>query len=145
MATEYHHGVRVIEINGGVRPIRTVATAVIGVVCTGEDADPALFPLDRPVLLTDVLGAIGKAGTEGTLRATLQAIADQANAITVVVRVSWSLLPREKSTSPSPRSSRRRWCCVPRWKPTLPLAAPSRSSATTARRRCVREGPSRFA
>ncbi|EKT4078584.1 phage tail sheath protein [Stenotrophomonas maltophilia] len=88
MATDYHHGVRVIEINGGIRPIRTVATAVIGVVCTAQDADAALFPLDRPVLLTDVLGAIGKAGTGGTLRATLQAIADQANAITVVVRVA---------------------------------------------------------
>lgn len=88
MATDYHHGVRVIEINGGVRPIRTVATAVVGVVCTAQDADATLFPLDRPVVLTDVLGAIGKAGTSGTLRATLQAIADQANAITVVVRVA---------------------------------------------------------
>ncbi len=88
MATDYHHGVRVIEINGGVRPIRTIATAVIGIVCTGEDADATLFPLDRPVLLTDVLGAIGKAGATGTLRPTLQAIADQANAITVVVRVA---------------------------------------------------------
>lgn len=88
MATDYHHGVRVIEINGGVRPIRTVATAVVGVVCTAQDADATLFPLNRPVLLTDVLGAVGKAGTSGTLRATLQAIADQANAITVVVRVA---------------------------------------------------------
>lgn len=88
MATDYHHGVRVIEINGGVRPIRTIATAVIGIVCTGEDADATLFPLDRPVLLTDVLGAIGKAGATGTLRPTLQAVADQANAITVVVRVA---------------------------------------------------------
>lgn len=88
MATDYHHGVRVIEINGGIRPIRTVATAVVGIVCTAQDADATLFPLDRPVLLTDVLGAIGKAGTSGTLRATLQAIADQANAITVVVRVA---------------------------------------------------------
>ena len=88
MATEYHHGVRVIEINGGIRPIRTIAIAVIGIVCTAEDADATLFPLDRPVLITDVLGAIGKAGTSGTLAPTLQAIADQANAITVVVRVA---------------------------------------------------------
>ena len=27
MATDYHHGVRVIEINEGSRPIRTVSTA----------------------------------------------------------------------------------------------------------------------
>lgn len=85
---DYHHGVRVIEINGGSRPIRTVATAIVGVVCTATDADPALFPLDRPVLITDVLGAIPKAGKAGTLRATLQAIADQANPVTVVVRVA---------------------------------------------------------
>jgi phage tail sheath protein FI len=27
---DYHHGVRVIEINEGTRPIRTVSTAVVG-------------------------------------------------------------------------------------------------------------------
>ena len=85
---DYHHGVRVIEINGGSRPIRTVATAIVGVVCTGPDADATLFPLNRPVLITDVLGSIPKAGKAGTLRATLQAIADQANPVTVVVRVA---------------------------------------------------------
>jgi len=88
MAADYHHGVRIVEINGGTRPIRTVSTAVIGIVCTGTDADATLFPLNRPALITDVLAAISKAGTEGTLRPTLQAIADQANAITVVVRVA---------------------------------------------------------
>jgi len=87
-ASGYHHGVRVIEINGGVRPIRTVSTAVIGVVCTGEDADKTAFPLNRPVLITDVLSAVGKAGSTGTLRATLQGIADQGNPIVVVVRVA---------------------------------------------------------
>jgi len=87
-ASRYHHGLRVIEINGGVRPIRTVSTAVIGVVCTGEDADKTAFPLNRPVLITDVLSAVGKAGSTGTLRATLQGIADQGNPIVVVVRVA---------------------------------------------------------
>lgn len=85
---DYHHGVRVIEINGGTRPIRTVATAIVGIVCTAEDADATVFPLDRPVLITDVLGAIGKAGTKGTLAPTLRAIADQSNPVTVVVRVA---------------------------------------------------------
>ncbi|WP_247919278.1 hypothetical protein, partial [Yersinia pseudotuberculosis] len=33
-ATDYHHGVRVIEISEGTRPIRTVSTAVVGMVCT---------------------------------------------------------------------------------------------------------------
>lgn len=88
MADEYHHGVRVLEINEGTRPIRTVSTAVIGLVCTAEDADATMFPLDTPVLITNVQAAIGKAGTEGTLAASLQAIADQTKPVTVVVRVA---------------------------------------------------------
>lgn len=39
MATDYHHGVRVLELNEGTHPITTVNTAVIGVVVTGDDAD----------------------------------------------------------------------------------------------------------
>ena len=58
MPAAYHHGVRVVEINEGVRPIRTVSTAVLGLVCTADDADATLFPLNKPVLLTDVLSAI---------------------------------------------------------------------------------------
>lgn len=88
MADEYHHGVRVLEINEGTRPIRTVSTAVVGLVCTADDADPAMFPLDTPVLLTSVQSAIGKAGDTGTLAASLQAIADQTQPATVVVRVA---------------------------------------------------------
>jgi phage tail sheath protein FI len=85
---DYHHGVRVIEINEGIRPIRTIATAVVGMVCTGSDADDAFFPLDKPVLLTDVLSAVGKAGTQGTLAASLKAIAANASPFTIVVRVA---------------------------------------------------------
>lgn len=85
---DYLHGVRVLEINEGTRPIRTVSTAVIGLVCTAEDADATVFPLDTPVLITNVQTAIGKAGTQGTLAASLQAIADQTKPLTVVVRVA---------------------------------------------------------
>jgi phage tail sheath protein FI len=85
--TDYHHGVRVIEINQGTRPIRTVNTAVVGIVCTADDADANYFPLDTPVLLTHLPTAIGKAGKSGTLAKTLDAISDQANALTIVVRV----------------------------------------------------------
>lgn len=84
---DYHHGVRVLEINEGTRPIRTVATAVVGMVCTAADADSATFPLNKPVLLTDVLTASGKAGDSGTLAKSLDAIADQSSPVTVVVRV----------------------------------------------------------
>tara|TARA_B100002049_G_scaffold234292_1_gene216495 strand:+ start:106 stop:1281 length:1176 start_codon:yes stop_codon:yes gene_type:complete len=87
MAQDYHHGVRVLEINEGTRPIRTIATAVIGLVATASDADATAFPLNRPVLITDVYAGIGKAGNSGTLAASLDAIADQSNPLTVVVRV----------------------------------------------------------
>lgn len=85
--SDYHHGVRVIEINEGRRPIRTIATAIIGIVCTAADADAATFPLNTPVLITNVLTALGKAGTTGTLAKTLDAIADQGAPIIVAVRV----------------------------------------------------------
>src|SRR5690606_2585541 len=88
MAQDYHHGVRVVEVNDGTRPISTVSTAIVGMVCTGDDADASVFPLNKPVLLTDVLTASGKAGESGTLARSLDAIADQAKPVTVVVRVA---------------------------------------------------------
>ena len=88
MATDYHHGVRVVEVNDGTRTIRTVSTAVIGLVCTAEDADADVFPLDEPVLITNVNTAIGKAGVLGTMSKSLDAIADQASPIIVMVRVA---------------------------------------------------------
>ncbi|HGM5168627.1 TPA: phage tail sheath protein [Serratia marcescens] len=85
---DYHHGARVVEINDGTRVISTVSTAIVGMVCTAEDADASVFPLDTPVLITDVLAASGKAGKKGTLAASLRAIAEQAKPVTVVVRVA---------------------------------------------------------
>lgn len=87
MADDYHHGVRVTEINEGTRTISTVSTAIVGMVCTADDADAATFPLNKPVLLTDVLTASGKAGESGTLARALDAIGDQSKPVTVVVRV----------------------------------------------------------
>ncbi|SDI78002.1 phage tail sheath protein [Variovorax sp. OV700] len=84
---DYHHGVRVLEITEGTRPIRTIQTSIIGLVATGPDADPLTFPLNTPVLITNVYSALAKAGTSGTLARTLQAIADQSRPVTVVVRV----------------------------------------------------------
>lgn len=99
MAQDYHHGVRVIEINEGTRPIRTISTAIVGVVCTADDADEKTFPLNKPVLLTDVSQAIGKAGKTGTLASTLKAIADQAKPITIVVRVAQGEEEAETTTN----------------------------------------------
>jgi phage tail sheath protein FI len=71
--------------------LRTISTAVIGLVAVGEDADVATFPLDTPVLVTDVAAAIGKAGTSAagnTLLTALNAIAAQCSPLIVVVRVA---------------------------------------------------------
>lgn len=84
---DYHHGVRVLEINDGTRVISTVSTAIVGMVCTGKDADPKVFPLNTPVLITDVIAAAGKAGKSGTLANALAAIGDQCKPVTIVVRV----------------------------------------------------------
>lgn len=97
--SDYHHGVRVVEINDGTRTISTVSTAIVGMVCTAEDADAAAFPLNEPVLITNVLSAIGKAGKKGTLAAALQAIADQAKPVTVVVRVAEGATPAETTSN----------------------------------------------
>lgn len=84
---DYLHGVRVQEINEGTRSISTVSTAIVGMVCTADDADAAAFPLNTPVLVTNVQTAAGKAGTKGTMAEALQAIADQSKPVTVLVRV----------------------------------------------------------
>ncbi|GAA5784866.1 phage tail sheath protein [Chitiniphilus shinanonensis] len=99
MATDFHHGVRVVEINEGVRTIRTIATAVIGIVCTASDADATAFPLDTAVLITNVSRAIGKAGTAGTLAKTLDAIADQCSPLIVAVRVAEGATPAETTSN----------------------------------------------
>ena len=88
MTITYKHGVRVTEINTGLRTIKAISTAIIGLLCTGPAADVAMFPLNKPVLVTDLTAAIAKAGATGTLRQALEAIADQTDAVIVVVRVA---------------------------------------------------------
>lgn len=84
----YYHGIRVTEINEGVRAMATAASAVIGLVSIADDADAATFPLNTAVLIDDVTKAIGKAGATGVLAPALEAIADQASPPVVVVRVA---------------------------------------------------------
>lgn len=99
MPSDYHHGVRVVEINEGTRPIRTIETAVPGIVCIADDADATVFPLNKPVLLTSPMSSLGKAGDKGTLAQTLDAITDQANPLTVVVRVAMGATDAETTSN----------------------------------------------
>lgn len=91
----YLHGVEVIELNTGSQNIKTVATSVIGVVCTADDADESTFPLNTPVLITDPLSLLEKAGKKGTLKRTLNAIGGIVKTPTIIVRVADS---QEEST-----------------------------------------------
>lgn len=88
MPEQYHHGVRVIEISEGTRTIRTISTAIIGFVAIAADADADFFPLNKAVLVTDIYAAIAKAGTQGTLLKTLQAIEANTKPVMVIVRVA---------------------------------------------------------
>jgi phage tail sheath protein FI len=81
------HGIKIAETTTGTRPITIAGASVIGLVGIASDADVATFPLDTAVLITDVQTAVGKAGADGSLAKSLQAIADQCNAQVVVVRV----------------------------------------------------------
>jgi phage tail sheath protein FI len=56
MPTDYHHGVRVIEVNDGTRPLRTISTAVVGFVATAADADANFFPSIR--LSSSLIGVL---------------------------------------------------------------------------------------
>ncbi len=58
MAQDYHHGVRVVEINEGTRSITTVSTAIVGMVCTGDDADASILGVpghDTQAVATELL------------------------------------------------------------------------------------------
>ena len=90
------HGITLTESVEGLRRFTTPSSAVIGIVATstpgGNQTEQDIadhFPLNKPVLLTGDLGtAAVKAGFGGTLRSALFAIADQSEAVVVVVRVA---------------------------------------------------------
>lgn len=94
---EINHGIKVNELTTGVRPIKDSAAAVIGLVATATAAAGAAttalnaaFPLNKPVLVTSIRAALAAvaATTGGTLKPTLEAIADQTNPVLIVVRVA---------------------------------------------------------
>lgn len=89
------HGVEVIEIDTGSRPIETVRSAVIGIVGTAPRADEEAFPLNVPVLVAGSRSEAAKllkhdGDDDGTLPDALDSIFDQAGAVVVVVRVEKS-------------------------------------------------------
>ena len=86
MTTNFLHGVEVLQIDTGARPIQTIRSSVIGLVGTAPDADAQKFPLNTPVLITRRSEMSG-IGENGTLPTALDLIYDQAGAVVVLVRV----------------------------------------------------------
>lgn len=87
MTTTFLHGVEVLELDTGIRPIRTVRSAVIGLVGTAPEADAIAFPLNQPVLIPGSRSTAGLLGSTGTLPPAMDGIFDQVGATVVVVRV----------------------------------------------------------
>jgi uncharacterized protein len=88
MAEGYLHGIEIIEVADGVRPIQTVRSSVIGLIGTAPNADAAEFPLNTPVLLHSNPTKAALLGAAGTLRDAIDDIYDQVGAVVVVVRVA---------------------------------------------------------
>lgn len=91
MAEQFLHGVEVLDIDSGSRPIQTVKSSVIGIVGTAPDADATAFPLNVPTLIAgsrleaSKLDLVGNGA--GTLPKALDAILDQIGAVVIVIRV----------------------------------------------------------
>lgn len=94
-----HHGITANEYTEGVRSISDISTAIIGMVCTAEDADAKVFPLNTPIFATSAYDLLAKAGTKGTLAKSLDAIVDQADAQVVIVRVAESKNTEEQKSN----------------------------------------------
>ncbi|BBD08446.1 phage tail sheath C-terminal domain-containing protein [Desulfovibrio ferrophilus] len=91
MSELFLHGVEILEIDSGPRPIKTVRSATIGIVGTAPDADAAAFPLNTPVLIAGNRREAAKLDTvgdgKGTLPAALDGVFDQCGAVVIVIRV----------------------------------------------------------
>ncbi|MDH5766561.1 MAG: phage tail protein, partial [Gammaproteobacteria bacterium] len=90
MPEQFLHGVEVVQIDTGARPIRTVRSSVIGLIGTAPGADETTFPLNTPVLIAGNRTEAALLGDTGTLPAAIDGIFDQAGAVVVVVRVEES-------------------------------------------------------
>jgi phage tail sheath protein FI len=90
MTTQFLHGTETIELNDGVRPVKTAASAPIFVIGTADDADEAVFPLNTAVLLAASPRKAQKLGTSGTLLGAIKQIYAEGGAAVIVVRVASS-------------------------------------------------------
>lgn len=87
MPEQFLHGVEVVEIDNGLRPIRTLRSSVLFFVGTAPEADADVFPLDTPVLVEGP-GKAAALGATGTLRDCFDAAYAQGAGLGLYVRVA---------------------------------------------------------
>lgn len=85
-AVDFFHGVRVFESAETPLLVRLNKTAVIGLIGTAPDADPLLFPYDKPVQLLRPEDA-ARLGTTGTLPKAVDTVFDVVCCPIILVRI----------------------------------------------------------
>ncbi|MBF0304189.1 MAG: phage tail sheath subtilisin-like domain-containing protein [Alphaproteobacteria bacterium] len=87
MPEQFLHGVEVVEIDDGPRPIRTVKSSIIGLVGTAPRG-----PVNTPVLIAgsriEAVKAFGAPGGGYSIPEALDGMFDQAGAMVVVINVA---------------------------------------------------------
>lgn len=87
MSDIFLHGIQNVTVDDGSRPITTVRSSTIGIIGSAPDADPLIFPLNKPVLIAGSRLEATKLGETGTLPQAIDSIFDQIGAVLVVVRI----------------------------------------------------------
>lgn len=97
MPEQFLHGIEVVELDDGPRPIRTVKSSVIGLIGTAPEASAEKFPLDTPILIAGRRTEAAGLGKTGTLPAAIDGIFDQCGAMVALVRVAEGSAEETKS------------------------------------------------
>ncbi len=92
MPASFLHGVETIEIEKGARTVKTVKTAVIGLVGTApvEDVSEEYKTINEPVLILNEIDAVkyfGESKAGFTIPQALNAIFDQGAGVVIVINV----------------------------------------------------------
>ncbi len=87
MSDIFLHGIQNVTVDDGSRPITTVRSSTIGIIGSAPDADPLIFPLNKPVLIAGSRLVAAKLGEMGSLPQAIDSIFDQIGAVLVVVRI----------------------------------------------------------
>lgn len=87
MSDIFLHGIQNVTVDDGSRPITTVRSSTIGIIGSAPEADPLIFPLNKPVLIAGSRIETAKLGETGTLPQAIDSIFDQVGAVLVVVRI----------------------------------------------------------